>query len=133
MPAGGSGGSHGRDGSSAVSLNAKAQLREEVKAGIRYALGLASTLDEARDKASDAADGALWRAVLAVARAERRALGGPAKADVAAARSAERTDAPRRAMALTYNAEKKRFLDARIAQLEQRAAALAARCLTRTS
>ena len=53
----------------------------------------------------------------------RAAMGGPRKADEAAARSAAREGAPRRALAFSFRAEKKRLLS----ELENRLSLQASR------
>lgn len=103
-----------------VTMNDKAQVQDEVKATLRYVLGLAPTLEAAREKVSNTIDGRMWAAVLAAAELEYANMGRTLEEDERALRDVGRTATERQTVLLAYNIMKKRFLLERIAQLRTR-------------
>jgi pyruvate/2-oxoacid:ferredoxin oxidoreductase alpha subunit len=106
-------------------MTVRAQVTDNVKAALRYAVGAAVTIDSSMDKISNAADAVVWEAVGLVVAAERQWLegrGGLAQRDLLEARIASEAGDARKALIARYRACKKEFLRAREEQIMHRVA-----------
>lgn len=103
-----------------VTLTDKAQVADEVKAALRYLLGVATSLEDAADKTSNRVDAPVWEFVLELARADQRESGLAGKGERAALKAARKGGRPREAVARQYNVQRGKCLQARIEQLERR-------------
>ena len=107
-----------------VVLTAAAQVDDETKAALRCATGVCASVAEGRGGGAAPRDARMWRAVAAVARAERDGLGDAVQVGSKARRGVEQLRSERDTLIAQYVDAKRAFLDARVAQLEKRAAQL---------
>ena len=107
-----------------IALTNKAQVGDDVKAVMRFLLGVAGSLEEAREATSNRGDAPVWEFMLEAARADQRENGLGGKDDTAALKAAKRVGQSRETVAREYNMRKAKFLQGRIEQLERRVARL---------
>ena len=109
-----------RDALAVVRLTNKSQVEDQVKAALRYVLGVADTLTNADEKVSNAKDAVIWSAILAVCKREYAAYPTTLAQEEKALKDSGRAISDRRRMIFQYNITKKRFLLERIEQLQVR-------------